>query len=223
MPRTLLVDDEAIVREVVTAQLKQLGHQVEVAVDVASALALVATSTFDWILIDQRLGNDDGASILPVVRCRSDVAQTRAVAISADLDDAQIGRLRDSGFDATLRKPFSIDELRAVVGACMADSALDDAAAMAIWGNADTVVLLRRMLRDELPQYRLLLADCVDRRDADALRDVLHRMKSSAGFCGAVPLTRFIDATPRDTWDDTDLLARYDAACAALNPVLAPL
>ena len=41
-------------------------------------------------------------------------------------------------------------------------------------------------------------------------------MKSSAGFCGAVPLTAFIDATPRDRVDWEEILVRYDDACGAL-------
>lgn len=45
-------------------------------------------------------------------------------------------------------------------------------------------------------------------------------MKSSAGFCGAIPLTRFIDTTPRCDVDWTQLLPRYDAACAELMPDL---
>lgn len=216
MPMTvLLVDDDAIVREVMGAQLRALGHAVALAPDARAACALAMARRFDALLIDQRLDGEDGRDLLRRLRGIDGTRTGRAVAISAELDPERAAELRSQGFDATLQKPTDLDRLRAALGTDT-PPALDDAAALAIWGNMDTVRMLRGMLRDELPAYRDLIATAANARDEPALRETLHRMKSSAGFCGAVPLTAFIDATPRDRVDWEAILVRYDDACGAL-------
>lgn len=216
----LLVDDDAIVREVMGAQLHALGHAVALAPDVRTACALAVERRFDALLIDQRLDGEDGRELLRRLRELQGTRTSRAIAISAELDPQRAADLRSAGFDAALQKPTDLDRLRVALGGIAPSATLDDAAALAIWGSMDTVRMLRAMLRDELPAYRDLIRAAADARDETALREVLHRMKSSAGFCGAVPLTAFIDATPRDRIDWGDLLDRYDAACSALMPDL---
>lgn len=221
MPMTvLLVDDDAIVREVLGAQLRALGHAVAPAADVQAACALALARRFDALLIDQRLDGEDGRDLLQRLRGIDGTRDSRAIAISAELDAERAAELCAQGFDATLQKPTDLERLRAALGTDTAPAALDDAAALAIWGKMDTVRMLRGMLRDELPAYRDLIAAAANARDESALHETLHRMKSSAGFCGAIALTSFIDATPRDRVDWEDILVRYDAACAALIPDL---
>ncbi len=216
----LLVDDDPIVREVLGAQLRALGHAVAVAADVSAACDLAGTQEFDVLLIDQRLDGADGIDLLRRLRAIAGTQGARAIAISAELDPRRATELRSAGFDATLPKPTDLAGLRAVLGSDDPHASLDDTAALAIWGNMDTVRMLRAMLRDELPVYRGLLEAARATNNDAALRDALHRMKSSAGFCGALPLMQFIDATPREAADWAMLLARYDSACAALMPAL---
>lgn len=216
----LLIDDDPIVREVLGAQLRALGHEVTVAASASAALAAAGAASFDTMLIDQRLDGDDGRAVLQQLRSIAGTRTARAIAISAELDAELAAVLVDAGFDATIEKPVDILRMRAVIAPDERVGALDDAAALAIWGSMDTVRTLRRMLRDELPMYRDLIEASAAQRDEDALRDVLHRMKSSAGFCGATPLNQFIDATPRGEVDWATLLSRYDVACAELMPSL---
>jgi CheY-like chemotaxis protein len=216
----LLVDDDPIVREVLGAQLRALGHAVAVAADVRAACDLAGTQEFEVLLIDQRLDGADGIDLLRRLRAIAGTQGARGIAISAELDSLRAAELRSAGFDATLPKPTDLAGLRAVLGSDDPHGPLDDTAALAIWGSMETVRMLRAMLRDELPVYRDLIRAAADARNDAALREVLHRMRSSAGFCGALPLTTFIDDTPHERIDWTDLLVRYDAACGALMPAL---
>lgn len=218
----LLVDDDPIVREVLGQQLRLQGHAVITAATTAEACFAAAARRFDAMLIDQRLDGEAGSALLQRLRELEGTRETRAIAISAELDEVRSAELQAAGFVDALEKPFDLARLNAALAIEDTVSALDDAAALAIWGNMDTVRTLRGMLRDELPVYRGMLAAAQVTRDEAALRDALHRMKSSAGFCGARPLTRFIDATPREQPDWEQLLARYDLACAALSPDLPP-
>lgn len=216
----LLVDDDPIVREVLGAQLGALGHAVAVAADVRAACALADAQRFDALLIDQRLDGADGVDLLHQLRTFAGTRAARAIAISAELDPLRAAALRCAGFDATLPKPTDLPGLRDALGDDESHAALDDAAALAIWGNMDTVRMLRAMLRDELPVYRGMLEAAFATHNGAALRDALHRMKSSAGFCGALPLMQFIDATPHEQLDWNNMLRRYDDACAELMAAL---
>ncbi|MBP7622463.1 MAG: response regulator [Xanthomonadales bacterium] len=218
----LLIDDDPIVREVVSSQLQALGHAVAVAATAAMALEAAKTGSFDALLIDQRLDGEDGSTLLPALREIEGIRRARLIAISAELDDQRADDLLAIGFDSALEKPIAIEQLHGALSghSRSATPGLDDAAAMTIWGNMDTVRTLRSMLRDELPVYRGMLEAAAAVRDEHALRESLHRMKSSAGFCGALPLTRFIDETRQTPIVWHDLLDRYDQACAVLMPDL---
>ncbi|MBK7147042.1 MAG: response regulator [Xanthomonadales bacterium] len=223
----LLVDDDPIVLEVLSAQLRALGHTVTTAASAAAAIAAALGARFDQILLDQNLAGEDGSSLLSSLREIAGTRQARAIAISAELDDARQRQLRQCGFAVALAKPITAGSLQLALAGDLppatepaGTSALDDAAALAIWGSPETVRSLRGILLGELPVYREMLQTAAASHDEVRLRDALHRMKSSAGFCGAKPLQTFIQATPRDATDWNALLQRYDDACAALKPDL---
>lgn len=223
----LLVDDDPIVLEVLSAQLQALGHMVTTAASAAAAIAAARDAHFDQILLDQRLDGEDGSALLARLRDIAGTRHARAIAISAELDDARQRLLRQCGFAVALAKPIAAGQLHlALAGEPLLATepagkpALDDAAALAIWGSPETVRSLRCILLDELPVYREMLQTAAASHDEVRLRDALHRMKSSAGFCGAKPLQTFIQATPRDATDWNALLQRYDDACAVLKPDL---
>jgi CheY-like chemotaxis protein len=223
----LLVDDDPVVREVLSAQLRALGCTVECAATCEQAEGLARDARFDRLLLDQRLGDTDGVQLLRTLRRFDGAAAATAIAISAELDDGASQRLRACGFAATLLKPVTIATLAEALAlplpataATAPSTVLDDPAALAIWGSMATVAQLRRILLDELALYREALQRCCAARDGAALREILHRMRSSAGFCGARPLLQFIDATAPAAPDWALLLQRYDAASDALRPAL---
>ncbi len=223
----LLVDDDPIVLEVLSAQLRALGHAVTTAASTATAIAAALDARFDQILLDQRLDGEDGSALLSKLRDIAGTRHARAIAISAELDDARQRLLRQRGFAVALAKPIVAGTLQlALIGDALPatdpaeEQVLDDAAALAIWGSPETVRSLRAILLDELPVYREMLQTAVAGHDETRLRDTLHRMKSSAGFCGARPLQAFIETSPRDATDWNTLIQRYDEACALLRPDL---
>jgi CheY-like chemotaxis protein len=227
----LLLDDDAVLRDVIATQLRAAGHHVVAVASIAEAAAITARDRFDQLVIDQRLDREDGVSALCALRQTDGARHARAIAISAELDDGQRRSLEDAGFAMALLKPVPMAALLACfrdapqgIHQGVADTAcepvLDDAAAVAIWGAASTVTMLRAMLLTELDTYRIALQECCVRKNPAELRDVLHRMRSSAGFCGAVGLTRFIDSTAIADPDWHTLPDRYNKACIPLIPAL---
>lgn len=106
--RLLVIDDEPMVREVVTRYLEQDGHRVTVAPDGATALRELARGTFDLIVLDLMLPAVDGFSVLREVRL---AGPTPVIVLTARGDEADRIRGLQEGADDYVVKPFSPREL----------------------------------------------------------------------------------------------------------------
>lgn len=63
-PRLLLVDDDAVFGEVLSAALERRGFAVLVARDCTQARALLATEQPDYAVVDLRIGDESGLSLM---------------------------------------------------------------------------------------------------------------------------------------------------------------
>jgi CheY-like chemotaxis protein len=113
----LIVDDDVILRALAAGLLEQMGCESEGVATGAEASAAVARAAgagraFDLVLLDQHLWQETGQEVCQ--RLRDEGFEGSIVAISGDgftLDR----QLREAGFDADLKKPFSAQELYACV------------------------------------------------------------------------------------------------------------
>lgn len=118
MSRILIVDDEPAIgwslREILTDE----GHAVDVAANVAEALAAASRARPDAILLDVRLPGRDGIEAIPDLR---ETAAAPIVVMTAfgDLDTA-VRAVRAGAFDY-LVKPFDLEHVSAVVARALAD------------------------------------------------------------------------------------------------------
>jgi len=104
----LVVDDEPMVREVVSAYLIRDGFKVTVAGDGSNALELIEAEDPDLIVLDVMLPGSDGLSILTAVRERRD---TPVILLSARGDESDRVLGLELGADDYVVKPFSPREL----------------------------------------------------------------------------------------------------------------
>ncbi|MCC6790851.1 MAG: response regulator, partial [Thermomicrobiales bacterium] len=108
MPTILIVDDEAIVREVVSQYLTQDGFAVETAADGHEALAQFNAARPDLVLLDLMLPGIDGLEVCRRIRSQSNVPVIMVTAKSDEVDTI-IGL--GVGADDYIGKPFSPREL----------------------------------------------------------------------------------------------------------------
>jgi two-component system, OmpR family, KDP operon response regulator KdpE len=106
----LLVEDDREIRAMVQASLSVEGFEVQTAVSLSEARALLQYRLPDVVLLD--LGLPDGDGLELVVHIRKQHALPVLV-ISARHQEAQKIRLLDAGADDYLAKPFSVGELLA--------------------------------------------------------------------------------------------------------------
>jgi DNA-binding response OmpR family regulator len=116
MPTILIVDDEAIVREVVGQYLEQDGFKVETAADGKEALTLFSSARPDLVLLDLMLPGVDGLEVCRRIRALSNVPVIMLTAKSDEIDTI-IGL--GIGADDYVGKPFSPRELVARIKAVL--------------------------------------------------------------------------------------------------------
>lgn len=105
----LIVDDDDALAENVAEIVSGLGVETAVVRDRKSALALARSRDFDVALIDVRLPDGDGISLLPPLRATSPFAQLVLVTGNATLEGA-IAAVRNDAF-AYVLKPVSPPDL----------------------------------------------------------------------------------------------------------------
>jgi len=116
MPTVLVVDDESIVREVVSQYLRQDGFDVDEAADGPEALSHFARKRPDLVLLDLMLPGIDGLEVCRRIRTQSNVPIIMVTAKSEETDTI-IGL--GVGADDYVSKPFSPRELVARIKAVL--------------------------------------------------------------------------------------------------------
>lgn len=112
----LVVDDEPMVREVVTRYLEQEGYVVTVAPDGATALHALEHHDIDLVILDLMLPEIDGLSVLRELRRRD---ATPVIVLSARGGEGDRVQGLEIGADDYVVKPFSPRELVARVASVL--------------------------------------------------------------------------------------------------------
>jgi CheY-like chemotaxis protein len=102
--RVLVVDDNRDQADVLAHFVRMLGHDVEVAYDGPSALALARERAFDVVLCDIGLPGMDGYAVARALR-REATPGAKLVAVSGYALPEDVSRALEAGFDLHLAKP----------------------------------------------------------------------------------------------------------------------
>ncbi len=113
--RVLVVDDEPLVRAVLTEYLTGDGHQVTTAANGAEALALFRAGTFDLVITDLAMPGLTGDRLAAAIKALA--PHTPVVLSSGFGDSVQAPAGRPLNVDARLDKPAKLDALRQVIAA----------------------------------------------------------------------------------------------------------
>src|ERR1700759_2071616 len=109
--RLLVVDDDRALRDVLRRALTLAGYDVRLAESGASALAEVASSAPDAVVLDVGLPAIDGPEVGRLLRREGNRIPLLMLTARATVSDRIDGL--DAGADDYLVKPFDVDELKA--------------------------------------------------------------------------------------------------------------
>ena len=108
--KVLLVDDDAAVRDMMTATLEHKGFKVVSAANVTEALRYITTESFDVLLTDLHMPNPgDGFSVVTAMRHSQPDALTLLVSGYPDVQSAMAAILLEA--DEIIVKPFDVGRL----------------------------------------------------------------------------------------------------------------
>ena len=217
-PRLLLVEDDAVSRSFMAAALEALPSQVDLADTMAAALAMGGSHEL-WLL-DANLADGSGIDLLGKLRAR--FPGTPALAHTADHSPALHTQLLAAGFDDVLTKPLTAAQLQQAVARLLHASSRqplqlhvqedgeafhslpfwDQATALAaLNGNQEHVATLRGMFLDELGRQHGQIISALHSANLEGARHVLHQLKASSGFVGALRLNAAAAALEKSLTD----------------------
>ncbi len=238
-PHLLLVEDDPTSQAFLAQALMDLPAEVDVADDIAGALALAQRSRYTLWIIDAHLPDGDGLACLRALR---GTATTPALAVTASGPGEDFAALCAGGFVEVLGKPVSVALLQATVRRLAgevprAPFRVAEPGKLPIWdeqralaalgGSTHALQALRGLFLGELPGVCAGVEAAIATGDVEAARALLHKLQAGAGFVGAARLSRAIRAlsgAPMDigaleafTWAVEDLDGEDDDAYAAPN------
>jgi two-component system copper resistance phosphate regulon response regulator CusR len=109
--RLLLVEDEIDIQSFLRRSLEEAGYQVEAASNGKTAVRLAAEGTFDILIVDLGLPDQDGISLILQLRQMGVRAPVLILSARRSVDDRVRGL--EQGGDDYLTKPFALAELLA--------------------------------------------------------------------------------------------------------------
>ncbi|HEX7127689.1 MAG TPA: GAF domain-containing protein [Thermodesulfobacteriota bacterium] len=117
--RVLVVDDEEVVRHVVSAMLALEGYEAQTAEDGVAAAAHLAAEPFDLVLADVRMPGMGGLELADWIAAHRPALFDRILFMTGDTVGASTGALIEATGRPCLAKPFTRDALMTAVRAAM--------------------------------------------------------------------------------------------------------
>jgi two-component system response regulator QseB len=122
MAHLLIVEDDELLRDGLSAQLSQAGHAIDTAADGQAALDCLQNSAFDGVVLDLGLPRIDGLEVLRRLRQTLPALPVLILTARDGVEDRIAGL--NAGADDYLTKPFNGDELLARLQAMLRRSSL---------------------------------------------------------------------------------------------------
>jgi two-component system KDP operon response regulator KdpE len=150
--RVLVIEDDREIRTLVQSALALEGFEVQTAVTLSEASALLQHSPPDLVILDLGLPDGDGLQLVQQVRRQSSLP---IVVVSARHQEAQKIALLDAGADDYLSKPFSVAELLARMRVALRHRGTALAAAVTehVLDDLRVDLVTRTVTRDGLPVH----------------------------------------------------------------------
>ena len=121
-PRILVVEDNLLNAELLRDWLELHDYDVAEAPDLAEARAAINSTRFDAILLDIRLGDEDGATLATWIRRQPTHQNIPVIAVTAQALPAEQNRVIQAGCTAYITKPIDFDRFGALLAGWLAAS-----------------------------------------------------------------------------------------------------
>lgn len=110
-PVILVVDDSTTNIVLLEAILDEKGYQIETALNVKEAFAVIAKQTPDLILLDLLMPKISGFDFLDQLRSNENTKNTPVIVVSALTDEDNISKIMEMGAVDFVKKPIDLQYL----------------------------------------------------------------------------------------------------------------
>lgn len=113
--KVLLVEDEPVIRELVSSMLDDGTVAVDCAANGPEGLRLAKANAYDLILLDVVLPQMDGITICRLLKADPKTAKTPLYMLTAKAKKADVETATKAGADGYIHKPFRATELMELI------------------------------------------------------------------------------------------------------------
>jgi two-component system OmpR family response regulator len=114
-----VVDDDEGIRGLLRALFTRAGHEVDFAADGAEAVAAMATTSYNAVILDLMMPGVSGFEVL--AQLERETPQRKCVIVVSAASEKIIQGLQSPAIHSKIRKPFELDELLARIEECMGE------------------------------------------------------------------------------------------------------
>jgi CheY-like chemotaxis protein len=142
----LVVDDNAVNRDLLLRSLERQGHNIEQAQNGKEALSMLREKDFDIVLLDIMMPVMDGYQVLEIMKADESLRHIPIIVLSAIDEIDSVVKCIQIGAEDYLAKPFNKEVLRARIKNCLEKKRL-----------RDQEVIYQQQLEKESHRYENLL------------------------------------------------------------------
>ena len=147
----LIVDDNAVNREVLARLLQRWGMNATVVASGEAAIAMLSSQPVpDAVLLDMHMPGMDGFAVGEWIRAQDSMKSLPVLILSSGAMRGDAQRCRDIGLDGYFPKPVAEEELHAALGKLFGQAGISDAA---------SELITRHQQRDRQPALEVLLVE----------------------------------------------------------------
>lgn len=155
-PRTLIVDDEPDIRELLEITLGRMNIETVAAADLQQAMAALETQTFDLCLTDMQLPDGNGLQLVEHVSTHHPELPVAMITAFGSMDNAILA-MKAGAFDY-VQKPIDLDHLRSLVETALKlQDPAEERTAVRLLGESARMSQLRKQItklaRSQAPIY----------------------------------------------------------------------
>jgi len=205
--RVLVVDDSEMVRRVLVAMIRKLGHE---ACEAGTAAEALAAPDCDIVLLDHSLPDRPGPEVATELRARGCAAAIYGISGHDDAEE----RFAGCDLSGHVSKPVQLEQLAAVLGVARAQARL---------GSAKLALVAVRGALDEIPT---LLEGLDAATDPAEVRRLAHTIDGAMRFLeapAARAAARALEESAKEGRIDDSARIELARAWEALRPHLSRL
>jgi two-component system chemotaxis response regulator CheY len=122
MPRIMIVDDVASIRQIVTKVFQDVGYQVTEAARGDEALDLAKLKRVHLVITDVEMPGMNGLELIKKLRELKSYNTTPILILARDASDVNIKKAETLGASGFIEKPFTPERLLSVVNQVLVDA-----------------------------------------------------------------------------------------------------